>query len=171
MNEMLKDSDIIVPVTNEIGGSEEPEEPDPPPTPEEPPKVEEIKGGEAFDEKTTIEDAEGNKIVVPAGFKIASDSGNTVQQGIVIEDVSASADTTVQGSQFVWIPVGEFIKDGFGFNSQLHSALDGTPYIGRKALENTMLDLIADTIGALTISIICSIFYNKHYVKANKTEN
>ena len=112
MNEMLKNSGIVAPVTNEIGGSEEPEEPDVPPTPEEPPKVEEIKGGEAFDERTTIEDAEGNKIVVPAGFKIASDSGNTVQQGIVIEDVSASTDSVVQGSQFVWIPIGVFIKDG-----------------------------------------------------------
>ena len=89
--------------------------PDVPPTPEEPPKVEEIKGGEAFDDKTTVEDAKGNKIVVPGGFKIASDSGNTVQQGIVIEDVSASTDTAVQGSQFVWIPVGVFTKD------------DGTP--------------------------------------------
>ena len=115
MNEMLKDSATIAPVTNEIGGSEEPEEPDVPPTPEEPPKVEEIKGGEAFDKKTTIEDGKGNKIVVPAGFKIASDSGNTVQQGIVIEDVSASTDSAVQGSQFVWIPVGVFTKD------------DGTP--------------------------------------------
>ena len=112
MNEMLKDSGTIAPVTNEIGGSEEPEEPDDPPTPEEPPKVEEIKGGEAFDKKTTIEDGKGNKIVVPAGLKIASDSGNTVQQGIVIEDVSASTDTAVQGSQFVWIPVGTFTKDG-----------------------------------------------------------
>ena len=109
MNEMLKDSGTIVPVTNEI------EEPDVPPTPEEPPKVEEIKGGEAFDDKTTIEDAKGNKIVVPGGFKIASDSGNTVQQGIVIEDVSASTDAAVQGSQFVWIPIGVFTKD------------DGTP--------------------------------------------
>ena len=36
MNEMLKDSGTIAPVTNEIGGSEEPEEPDVPPTPEEP---------------------------------------------------------------------------------------------------------------------------------------
>ena len=79
---------------------------------EEPIKVEEVKGGEAFDEKTTIEDAEGNKIVVPEGFKIASDSGDTVQQGIVIEDVNASSDSTVQGSQFVWIPVGTFTKDG-----------------------------------------------------------
>lgn len=89
----------------------EPPEPETPPKPELP-KVEEIKGGEPFGTKTTVEDSEGNKIVVPAGFKIASDSGNTVQQGIVIEDVSASRDTAVQGSQFVWIPIGIFIKDG-----------------------------------------------------------
>ena len=68
--------------------------------------------GEVFDKKTTVEDEEGNKIEVPAGFKIASDSGNTVQQGVVIEDVNASTDSAVQGSQFVWIPVGVFIKDG-----------------------------------------------------------
>ena len=91
------------------GSGEEPEEPT---EPEAPIKVEDVKGGDAFDTITTVEDAEGNKIVVPAGFKIASDSGNTVQQGIVIEDVSASTDAAVQGSQFVWIPVGVFIKDG-----------------------------------------------------------
>ena len=94
MNEMLAGSGTVTPPETEL------------------PKVEEIKGGEAFDTKTTVEDAEGNKIVVPAGFKIASDSGNTVQQGIVIEDVSASTAAAVQGSQFVWIPVGVFIKDG-----------------------------------------------------------
>ena len=75
-------------------------------------KLSDVKGGEAFDKKTTVEDEEGNKIEVPAGFKIASDSGNTVQQGVVIEDVNASTDEAVQGSQFVWIPVGVFIKDG-----------------------------------------------------------
>ena len=75
-------------------------------------KLVDVKGGEAFEKKTTVEDEEGNKIEVPAGFKIASDSGNTVQQGVVIEDVNASTDTEVQGSQFVWIPVGVFIKDG-----------------------------------------------------------
>ena len=74
-------------------------------------KLEDVKGGEAFDTKTTVEDIKGNKIVVPAGFKMASDSGDTVQQGIVIEDVNASTDEAVQGSQFVWIPVGKFIKD------------------------------------------------------------
>ena len=75
------------------------------------PKIEEVKGGEAFSEKTVIKDKVGNKITIPAGFKVASDSGNTVQQGIVIEDVNASTDTAVQGSQYVWIPVGVFIKD------------------------------------------------------------
>ena len=52
-----------------------------------------------------------NEITIPAGFKVAADSGNTVQQGIVIEDVNASSNTNVQGSQFVWIPVGEVTRD------------------------------------------------------------
>ena len=75
------------------------------------PKVEEVKGGEAFDEKTKVVDSKNNEIWVPKGFRIASDSGDTVQQGIVIEDVNASTDTAVQGSQYVWIPVGTFTKD------------------------------------------------------------
>ena len=67
--------------------------------------------GEVFDETKTICDEKGNEITVPEGFKIASDSGDTLQQGVVIEDVNASTDETVQGSQFVWIPVGRFTKD------------------------------------------------------------
>ena len=66
---------------------------------------------EGFSEKTIVVDNQNNKIVVPEGFKIADDSGDTVQQGIVIEDVSASTDTAVQGSQYVWIPVGSFVND------------------------------------------------------------
>ena len=66
--------------------------------------------GEPFDEKTTIEDEHKNKITVPEGFKIAEDSGDTVQEGIVIED-AFSEDENVRGSQYVWIPVGTFIKD------------------------------------------------------------
>ena len=62
-------------------------------------------------EKTIVIDEKNNKIMVPKGFKIAGDSGYTVQQGIVIEDVSASQDSEVQGSQFVWIPIGNFKKD------------------------------------------------------------
>ena len=111
LNELIQEYANTMAEDEEILDPEIPDEPVTPPEPELP-KVEEIKGGDAFDTKTTVEDAEGNKIVVPAGFRIAADSGNSVQQGIVIEDVSASTDTTVQGSQFVWIPVGVFIKEG-----------------------------------------------------------
>ena len=55
-------------------------------------------------ESTTIiaKDKKENQVVVPGGFKISGDSGETVQQGIVIEDKD--------GNQFVWIPVSN--KDG-----------------------------------------------------------
>ena len=80
--------------------------------PEEKSEIEQAKdSGEVFDTKTPLEDEHGNVVQVPAGFKVAEDSGDTVQQGIVIEDVSASGDAAVQGSQFVWIPVGTFVKD------------------------------------------------------------
>ncbi len=53
---------------------------------------------------TTLADSYGNKIVVPEGFKITSDSANDVTGGVIIEDVSHGS--TTAGSQFVWIPVG-----------------------------------------------------------------
>ena len=59
---------------------------------------------------TTTKDSLGNYIVVPAGFKIINPTEN-VTNGIVVEDVSHSA---TAGSQFVWIPVGEIIKDSAG---------------------------------------------------------
>ena len=69
-------------------------------------------------ENTELKDAYGNKIIVPAGFKIVSDSttnnAQTVNQGIVIEDVTKTADgtaTETNGSQFVWIPVGTIYTD------------------------------------------------------------
>lgn len=52
---------------------------------------------------TEVIDDYGNRIVVPAGFKIAEDSATDVTGGIVIEDI---AYTNTKGSQFVWIPVG-----------------------------------------------------------------
>ena len=60
---------------------------------------------EKFDTNTELEDNFGNKITVPEGFKITSDSPDNVTGGIVIEDVDSTR-TTV-GSQFVWIPVGD----------------------------------------------------------------
>ena len=59
---------------------------------------------------TTTKDSLGNYIVVPAGFKIINPTEN-VTNGIVVEDVSHSA---TAGSQFVWIPVGNVIKDSSG---------------------------------------------------------
>ena len=63
-------------------------------------------------DNTELEDAYGNKIVVPAGFKIVSNSDTnnvtTVDKGIVIEDATSAA---TAGSQFVWIPVGKIYTD------------------------------------------------------------
>ena len=92
------------------GGTDEPD------VPEEPVQnattvTEAKENGLPFEDKTVITDEKGNKITIPEGFKIPTDSGDTVQQGIVIEDVSASTDPEVQGSQYVWIPVGTFVKD------------------------------------------------------------
>ncbi len=79
---------------------------------------------------TKIKDKYDNIVVVPEGFKIASDSADDVTGGVVIEDVSYE---TTAGSQFVWIPVGkiytnedkteseEIVLDRYTFAS------DGTP--------------------------------------------
>ena len=56
---------------------------------------------------TTVQDALGNQVVVPAGFKIVN-TNDYVTDGIIIEDVSHKA---TKGSQFVWIPVGDIIKE------------------------------------------------------------
>lgn len=57
-------------------------------------------------ESTTViaKDVKGNQVVVPGGFKISNDSGESVQEGIVIEDKD--------GNQFVWIPVSNINGDG-----------------------------------------------------------
>ncbi len=57
-----------------------------------------------YEENTTITDDFGNKVKVPAGFKIAEDSSTSVTGGVVIQD--ATYEGTI-GSEFVWIPVGE----------------------------------------------------------------
>ncbi len=66
------------------------------------PKVSENKE-KIFDTNKDLLDDYGNKITVPAGFKITSDSPSVVTDGIIIEDVTY---TNTIGSQFVWIPIG-----------------------------------------------------------------
>ena len=57
-------------------------------------------------DNTKLKDEKGNRIVVPAGFKIVN-GATTVDKGIVIEDVT---ETATKGSQFVWVTVGSITK-------------------------------------------------------------
>ena len=79
------------------------------------------------DKNTEIEDEKGNKIVIPAGFKVTGDA-TTVDKGIVIEDATSGA---TAGSQFVWVPVGKITKaDGTKTEIKLNRytfASNGTP--------------------------------------------
>ena len=86
------------------GSSTEPN----PPAPTENGTLGTVTGSET--KNTTVKDSLGNQVVVPAGFKVVNKDAN-VTDGIVVEDVSHSA---TAGSQFVWIPVGEVIKDSAG---------------------------------------------------------
>ena len=54
-------------------------------------------------ENTEFTDSLGNKVIVPAGFRVVNLEDN-VEDGIIIEDVAHGA---TSGSQFVWIPVGK----------------------------------------------------------------
>ncbi len=56
---------------------------------------------------TMTKDNLDNYLVVPAGFKILNTSDN-VTNGIIIEDTRYE---NTKGSQFVWIPVGDIIKE------------------------------------------------------------
>ena len=65
-----------------------------------------------LDETTEVEDGLENKVVIPGGFGIASDSGTNVEDGIVIEDED--------GNQFVWIPVSVLDEETGEKNSNSH---------------------------------------------------
>ena len=79
-----------------------------PPAPTENGTLGTVTGSET--KNTTVKDSLGNQVVVPAGFKVVNKDAN-VTDGIVVEDVSHSE---TAGSQFVWIPEGEVIKDNKG---------------------------------------------------------
>ena len=85
------------------------------------------------EKNTELVDEKGNKIVIPAGFKVTGDA-TTVDKGIVIEDATVDKDgkpTATAGSQFVWVPVGKITKaDGTETEIKLNRytfANDGTP--------------------------------------------
>lgn len=62
----------------------------------------EVTGNETTN--TLAKDKLGNRVLVPAGFKVVN-SNEDVTKGIIIEDVTAN-DNRSKGNQYVWIPVG-----------------------------------------------------------------
>lgn len=87
-------------------------------------------------ENTQTMDSNGNRIQIPAGFKVTKDT-TEVTKGIVIEDI--------EGNQFVWIPVGDIYTNREGTEKKTitlgryHFASDGIPseYTGNYQEENS----------------------------------
>ncbi len=101
---------------------------------------------------TTVKDSLGNQVVVPAGFKVVNKDAN-VTDGIVVEYVSHSA---TAGSQFVWIPVGDVIKDSDGNKetitlSRYTFGSDGTATNqGEETIDNYFTEVNTSTYGNTT---------------------
>ena len=80
--------------------------------------LEQAKDNSMLDEpkNSTVTVADGT-VTVPAGFKVAEDSGSTLDEGIVITD----APDGEEGNEFVWVPVknfNEFTREHFGTEAQ-----------------------------------------------------
>ena len=126
-------------------------------------------------DNTELEDAYGNKIVVPAGFKIVSNDdtskATTVDKGIVIEDVT---ETATKGSQFVWVPVGTITKaDGttvtitlgrydFDATTGKESAYSGT-YVEEDSNDSSTLKKWGNTIAKNITNFKNSVATNGGY--------
>ena len=101
---------------------------------------------------TEFMDSLGNKVVVPAGFKVINPEDN-VEDGIIIEDVTYK---NTKGSQFVWIPVGDGIKkkDGTTFEVSLGRYTfdsDGIPTDqGSNVIDDNYQELGNSTYGNIT---------------------
>ena len=131
-------------------------------------------------ESTTViaKDKKGNQVVVPGGFKISSASGESVQQGIVIEDKD--------GNQFVWVPVSN--KNGDGSNkivkddgSEVEITLGrytfarsspGTPAIKQKGSEYDQTTLAQATSGTLNTKYgVAKSTYYFYELNGSRTSN
>ena len=84
--------------------------------------IEEAKSNDMLTKNEDTPITVDNKIVkIPAGFKVADDSGTTIDEGIVIEDS--------EKNQFVWVPVSkenfatEFVRREGYMNGSLQSYL------------------------------------------------
>ena len=128
-----------------------------------PPDVKQaIKKGKPLstDKNTEIADEKGNKIVIPAGFKVTGDA-TTVDKGIVIEDAT---ETATKGSQFVWVPVGKITKaDGTKTEIKLNRysfASDGTPTEQNEEVIDTYFQELATSNKGNTVAKNITNFKN-----------
>ena len=128
-----------------------------------PPDVKQaIKKGKPLstDKNTEIEDEKGNKIVIPAGFKVTGDA-TTVDKGIVIEDATSGA---TAGSQFVWVPVGKITKaDGTKTEIKLNRytfVSNGTPTEQNEEIINTYYQELATSNKGHTVAKNITNFKN-----------
>ena len=136
-------------------------------------------------ESTTViaKDKKENQVVVPGGFKISSASGESVQQGIVIEDK--------EGNQFVWVPVSNINGDGsnkikkddgseveitlgrYTFKREKNSTTnlyeDGTPTIIQKGSEYDQTTLAQATAGTLDTKYKAGSYY--YELNGSRTSN
>ena len=62
-----------------------------------------ISSGQAVTTNTTLEDANGDSITIPANFNLSSESPELVTEGMIIEDS--------EDNQYVWIPIFEKSDD------------------------------------------------------------
>ncbi|MFR0921892.1 MAG: hypothetical protein ACLSG7_02105 [Clostridia bacterium] len=121
-------------------------------------------------DNTKLKDEKGNRIVVPAGFKIVN-GATTVDKGIVIEDVT---ETATKGSQFVWVPVGTITKaDGttvtitlgrydFDATTGKESAYSGT-YVEEDSNDSSTLKKWGNTIAKNITNFKNSVSANGGY--------
>ena len=123
------------------------------------------------DKNTEIVDEKGNKIVIPAGFKVTGEA-TTVDKGIIIEDATVDSNgnaTTTNGSQFVWVPVGKITKaDGTETEIKLNRytfASDGKPTEKNEEVIDTYYQELATSDKGNTVAKNITNFKNS--VKAN----
>ena len=126
-------------------------------------------------ESTTViaKDKKENQVVVPGGFKISGDSGESVEQGIVIEDK--------EGNQFVWVPVSNINADGsnkivkddgskieitlgrYSFKREENATTnlyeDGTPTLIQKGSEYAETTIAKATAGTLDTKYRAGSYY------------
>ena len=121
-------------------------------------------------ESTTViaKDKKGNQVVVPGGFKISSASGESVQQGIVIEDK--------EGNQFVWVPVSNKIVKDDGSEVEIilgrytfATSSPGTPIPIQKGSEYDQTTLAQATAGTLDTNYSAESYY--YELNGSRTSN